>query len=693
MSRWSTTTQEPPTGAWAHGHTDTRHARMADGTRASYAVHHRPKHLMAGDGDRHPVLAGTTMVASAALVSKEQVRTVMGRGGEWQRQVWDLYDEVPELRFGISWTANACSRARLYVGKIDPDGSSDPVPLGITSDDLPATARNAPAGDGDRPDPAMAAKIRTLLAPLNELAGGHTGRAEMLKRLAILLNVPGESYLIGFDDPENGQRRWLTCSPDEVRAFGAHVRILSPDIPGAEITVPIASSTILRIWRPHPRLAHDADSSLRALRGVLRELLDLSAHIAASAESRLAGAGVLFVPSELAIPGPEQSEDGPNPLHSDPFTASLIEAMAAPLKNRDSASAVVPLVVRGPAEAGKEMKHLSFATPFDERVSGMRDQAIRRVATGLDIPAEILTGMGDSNHWSAWQVEEGAIKLHIEPLLGLICDSLTSQFYQPALKAMGVPDWDRYAIWYDTSSLALRPNRTPEANDAFARDAISETAYRRVLGFSDEDAPSKEERAAKLARQLAVTNANLAPFLAPRLGIPLTEAQQQQADPDGTPAPLGAPENTTVKPRPAPGPAAPAPSGGRAGRNMIPRQPQAAAIEAQQQTAEAWRISCLDMAVRRALSRVGQHLIRSTPRSRRVELQRMPREAVHAEVAVDSEQVDQMLAGAYAEFIESTPNEPCLHRAVDTYVRALLASGQEHRVEYLPGAIRQFGCE
>lgn len=687
-----------------------------------WSIHRRPKHLIrrdrAGRVIAHQV-AGSTVMASAALVSKAQVRTVVGRKQDWQRDAWDLYDTVTELRFGVSWIANACSRARLYVGQIDPDGSSEPTPVDLSADEETG---------------AVDLEAQQAVAVLDELGGGQLGQAEMLRRLAIHLNVPGESYLIGFDEAEAeterdayGQeainvvvsdegesgRRWLVCSADELQSTGSGLKVVSPDMPNEYIDIDPEQSTILRIWRPHPRVGYNPDSPLLALRQPLRELVDLSAHITASAESRLAGAGVLFVPDELTTPNPEQSE-GVNPLHPDAFTAALIEAMAAPLKNRDSASAVVPLVVRGPADKGKELKHISFSTKLDENVQELRESAIRRVATGMDMPPEVLTGLGDSNHWSAWQVEESAIKLHIEPLLGLICDSLTTNLLRPALKALGVQGWQKYAVWYDTGELTMRPNRAPEADTAFANQVISDAAYLRELGFSEEDSPDESERARRLMERVALTNANLAPYLLPRLGIPLPPEAIAAATPQGTQAPLGNPTNVS---RIGGGPGTPGASpGGPAGRAGGRNNPPQAGASRQgavtrdslerAMTAAArppalepaplhgdWRTRCLDMAVRRALSRAGQFLIRATPRAQRAQLQQLPPEQIHLTLHADPDQLDQMLRGAYAEFQESTPNEPCLHRAVDHYVRALLLAREEHHADYLDRAVAQFQCD
>lgn len=659
-----------------------------------FTIHRRPKHRVItgpggkvrrdGNGDPETQLAGSAVLASAALVSKERVRSVVGaRHTDWQQDAWDLYDTVSELRFGVSWLANACSRARLYVGRIDPDGSSDPVPI----------SGNTEQDQFDEQD-LTTQQVNTLLAPLEELGGGQLGQSEMLRRLAIHLNIPGESYLIGYDDPETHQRQWVIASSDELTSSGSGIKLQMPDMANHQIEIDPENSTILRIWRPHPRLAYQPDSPLVALRQPLRELVDVSAHITATAESRLAGAGVLFVPDELTTPAPAQSE-GANPLHADPFTASLIEAMAAPLKNRDSASAVVPLVVRGPAEAGSALQHISFSTDFDDRAQGIRESAIRRVATGMDMPPEVLLGMGESNHWSAWQVEESAIKLHIEPLLGLICDALTQHFFQPVLKKMGFAQASSYAIWYDTTDLTLRPNRAPEAMQAYEQGLISEAATRRELGFSEEDAPSQEDRDRALVVQIVGSAPSLAPSLLPLVGITIPETEAAEAVAEEV---AENPENAddqdddalpSSSDRPAISQGTPNSSTGT--RNELP---QRAAISRKAiQGDSAWRTRCLDMAVRRALERAGNFLLSDQGRHARAQFKTTPLSEIHLHLHAAPGQLDRALNNAYREFHAATPGESCLHQAVDHYVRALLLAREEHRPEYLDRAIAQFHCD
>ncbi|ONK13149.1 hypothetical protein [Streptomyces sp. MP131-18] len=621
---------------------------------AWWQIHRRTKHEVVdlGDGSVRYRPAGTAVLASAALVSRSQVRAAVGRKEGWQAQAWELYDAVPEIHSGTRWAANACSRTRLYAGSIDPDGSSEPVPVD--------------AQDADA-DPELVAR---LLAPLEELAGGQTGQSEMLRRLSIHLDVPGESYLIGFD--ADGERRWHIASPDEVTTLGAdRVRVQLPDGPTARIDLSPESSTIVRLWHPHARLAYRADSPMHALRDPLRELQGLSAHVIATTDSRLAGAGLLLASQDVVPAAPTQS-DGPNPMHGSPVAEALLESMAVPLRDRDSAASIVPLLLTAPGEVRDKLQHLTFATPLDEQILPLRDAAIRRVAIGMDMPPEILLGMGNVNHWGQWLIEESGIKLHVEPKLGLICDALTTSWYRPALEALGVPEPGRYAVWYDTSDLRQRPNRGPEAAQAHERGVLSDAAYLRELGFSTEDMPDEEEQRRRLLLQLALSTPQLAPAALTALGMAIP-GLDQPARTEGPRAPVAS------RPEPAELP--------RSGPPEPPAVVTASAADME------WRTNCLDMAVLRALERAGQWLLNRGSRSLRGQYRDVPLHRIHVVLGAEQDQLDQMLAGAYREFIAATPEEHCLHQAIDHYVRALLLAREDHHRDYLARAIQQAGCD
>ncbi|MFC1418723.1 hypothetical protein [Streptacidiphilus cavernicola] len=645
---------------------------------------------------------GMAVMASAALVSQAQVSGILQRQNSWQTEAWELYDQVGELRFGLEWLANACSRVRFYPGRVDPDGSTEVTRL---ADDDPL-----------RED---------LRAPLVELFGAAVGQAEMIRRFVTHLSIPGESYLVGFPDPDTEKRRWVVCSREEIRANqlgNGKVDIQLPDRPGrTTLDLESGESVMIRLWRPHPKIAIEPDSAMIPLRSVLREVLSLSAHIAASADSRLAGAGIIAIPDEITTPDSRQS-DGVNPIHPDPFTAALITAMITPLKNRDSASAVAPMVLRGPAAAIDKIKYLTFSTPFDERVSPMRDNALRRMATGIDIPAEVVLGLGDTSHWNAWTITESALQVAVSPIMGLLCEALTSQFYRPALKALDVEDVEGYAIGFDITPLAKSPDRGPDAQAAHDRILLSDAALLRELGFDEEDMPSEQERLQRLAEKLISAQPQLAPYLLPLLGFHIPPAAlaaiPQPAAPvtverDGTEPPADGQQEPADAEEQHPMPSPPTrlskiPVQPRRGHpalaaSALPPQAPAAdvpsdadqlasAILTAAAQAERWRTTALEIGVLRALERAGQWLLNAYGRTYRGQLKDVPLHEIHTKLAPQENWLDKMLEGAHRELTASLSDQPCLVEAVDRYVRALLLYQHPHAREYLSAAVEQAGC-
>jgi hypothetical protein len=177
----------------------------------------------------------------------------------------------------------------------------------------------------------------------------------------------------------------------------------------------------------------------------------------------------------------------------DPFVAEWIEIAATAIQNPGTASAVVPLPIKVPAEYVDKIKHIDFTLQLDEKILDKRESAIKGLATMLNMPAEVLLGMGDVNHWGQWMLEESALKTHIAPEAEIICQAVTSGYLQPRLKASGVEDWAHWVAWYDMSELTLRPDRSDDAVALYDRLEINGAALRRETGFDESDKPTDEE--------------------------------------------------------------------------------------------------------------------------------------------------------------------------------------------------------
>jgi hypothetical protein len=234
-------------------------------------------------------------------------------------------------------------------------------------------------------------------------------------------------------------------------------------------------------------------------------------HTDAQIDSRLAGAGVYWIPNEiLQSAKAPAAEGGQRTTFSDnPVLNAIMTGMLLPIEDRQNASAVVPTLMGAPGDWIDKIRHDTFSTPFDERTAELEEKNLRRLGLSLDAPPELLLGMGDANHWGMWLVRDEVIQSHVKPRGDLIADALTTGFYRPIKKQQGDPDPDSYELEFDYSGLVQRPNRLSDASQLHAVNAIGDKALRAAGGFEETDAPSNQDRAIALALQVAQQNPQL----------------------------------------------------------------------------------------------------------------------------------------------------------------------------------------
>lgn len=398
----------------------------------------------------------------------------------WQAEARDMFRLVGEFAYVVTTLAGRVGQAKLYIGRVDPeDPSGIPEPV------------------EDNPD---------VQEVIDSFGGTYAGRSQLLVRLGVNLLVPGDGWLCGIPDyladPENivapepgtaiplSSLDWRMLSTDEVKVGQGELKLRLDNYSEPVIVSP-EQVYLVRVWNPDPFEWWEATSTARANLPVLKELVGLTMHVSAQVDSRLAGAGILLVPqtAQRALQLAAGVEEGTG---SDEFTDALIEAMITPISDRSSAAAVVPLVVTVPDDSVESFKHMTFATPLDGEAREMREEAIRRLALGLDAPPEVLLGTADTNHWGSWFADSDTISSHIEPLLALICDALTTQYLWPVMNEQGEEDPEQFVFWYDVSHLITRPNRGQDAMALYDKGVISDVALRRELGFDEGDAPPVE---------------------------------------------------------------------------------------------------------------------------------------------------------------------------------------------------------
>jgi hypothetical protein len=399
------------------------------------------------------------LTAAAAPVMSPRTGLIRNTDS-WQDEVWGYHETLGEFRYAADWSAKMLSRVRLHAARLE-TGEDEPV--------------RAEAG--------------TAVDIMTTFASGVAGQAQIMDGLGTQLAVPGEGYLIV--ENVNGIEKWSVRSIDEVRAAHGRYEVADENSSSSGVAWrPLGPDSMapIRVWRPNKRWHHVADSPARAARTTMRELELVNRHIIAQYLSRLASAGVLVMPDEVTFPVREEFADAP-----DPFMAEWIEIAAEAISKPGTASAVVPIPMKIPGEYVDKVRHVDFTLKIDDKIIEKRESAIKRLASQLNIPPEVLLGMGDLNHWNGWLVDETSLKVNIAPDAELICQAITTSYLQPRLKASGVQDFAHWVVWYDMSELTLRPDRSDDAIQLYDRLEIGGAALRRETGFDEADKPSEDE--------------------------------------------------------------------------------------------------------------------------------------------------------------------------------------------------------
>jgi hypothetical protein len=617
------------------------------------------------------IVTPNALVASAARLDlSKKPRGVIQ--ADWQAEAWDFYDTCGELRYAANWMGNSLSQATIYPADIGPDGQPTAKPT---------------------TNPAA-------LAAAHDLLGGPGNAAQILAQVGVHLTVAGDCYLIGETPVDQAgvplpDDEWYVASTDEL-SFRSGTWMI--DRGNGRRPLAEDRTVIIRIWTSHPRKKWQADSAVRAVLPVLRELRQLQRVSGQQMDSRLAGAGLLILPIGVQFPAPSAETALANP-GADPLMLSLAENIMVPLEDPEDSSRLVPMTLRVPPEAVDKVKLVTFASQLWAENTALREACIRRLALGLDMPPEQLLGTGSANHWGAWQIEESGVKLHVAPKLTTIVNAINEGYYEPALTRQGLDAW-RFTLWFDVSELVQRPNRGADAQWLFDHDELSGQALRREVGFDEADAPAESEKLAKILAKVVVANPELlnsltAPLLRLWLGgtvpaeeitVPVEDLQKglgESVVPDQDIATEPVPTGTEL---PTTAPAAVRRLGGRAQEAIVTAATEVAQVAPELATPQ---IVCAHLLTNRALELAGKRLLTREIRGTYAgDLRRL-----HEQMTVTAPMLDRLLSGAW-DWVEEIAvlvglDPGALRAELADYVGQLLTSGQQHDVRYLAVVIRQ----
>jgi hypothetical protein len=365
---------------------------------------------------------------------------------------------------------------------------------------------------------------------------------------------------------------------------------------------------------------------------------------------------------------------------------------------------VVPLMFEAPADIIDKIKEpIIFGSVLSEQASALRGECRQTIANGLDIAPEIITGMGDANHWNGPAIEQSTIDSVIKPIMTRLCNALTTNYLEPAVKLMG-RDPKRYKFWFDTASLVTRPNRLKETLELYQQGIVGIDEVLKAADLPDDAKMSADEAEKILAIALLKSDGNMIQIkeLREKAGLKIKSTAPENIPPGqpGGPAgiagrpPAPPPPQRTLKdinpqaqPQRSTMPGAPNNAVTGPGNNA-PRPAVTAALTSPHQVA---LLSIADAQVRQALERLGKS-IRSKPGGARFKT--LPPERIYLEAKIeDPDYARALLASSFGllpsmlhdQEIEANPDN--VRSALMDYCVDIITNQWAHEVRIMRGRL------
>lgn len=629
----------------------------------------RPKPAEPSDALVRIPAALTGAVATVQLSGDSSWKTWKFGNTDWQKEAWRLFDLIPELHKLAGRIGESVAKARLYVAEVSETGEEQSE----VTDDQIARLAAIPLGTGPKRDGCL------------YLAG-------------VDLAVGGECWIVGegaATDPLGSEGTWFVVTGSAFKRTGGQgspIEVKRPKTRGGGwLTLSDGQDVLIRCWREHPNDTDQADSFTRSAIVPLREIELLTKREFAELDSRLTGAGMMFVPEGIDFP--REPGDPADTLAG--FMAYLQRAAAASMRDQSTASAMVPIIASLPDQMMQyvdQMKPINFWSELSAEISPMKVAAIGRLASSAEIPAEVLTGIGDANHWTAWLISEEGTRW-ISGYLGLIADALTRGHLHLALAKLEIERPERYVYAFDVSGLAARPNRLDDALKLRALNLISDIETVKAGAFDEEQMPDETELIQQRLWELVKLQPDLVldPAVQAALGLPQIESvglpptADQNADGDDPDSADGPPNDGAAPDLPAN--EARAISAALSARVSALSAPRAAAALP---SPEAVFNAAAKLMVYRALELAGGRL--STPAERRGRWGSVPRHELHARVGpITRDKAEAVTAGAWnhigAVAGDLGVDAEDLRALLEGYVLELLTRGMPHHDDLLFAAL------
>lgn len=397
---------------------------------------------------------------------------------------WKWYDRIGEVHYAISRSARIAGYAQLQCVKLDDAGKIvDTVDTGDAAD---------------------------IVARITSPFGGTRG---LIERFYTLMKVPADSYLIRIDDGDG--YHFLSPNEMDLSSFARWRRAQRSSIKW--ITVPAStgedgnafsrqitpSDMLGRVWVPNKRFVDMTDAALYALDEECEALYLLTETIKAKLKSRFALAGLFFLPNGISTARINPNQTTVAGQKTDDTLNYLIAAMTKNVRDWENATAMMPILLRGNAEDGEAIRHVTLDREVFETDIELRRELIARILQGLDSQQDAVQGTGDQNHFSAWAASDEERRVAVTPDLETMCWALTRLILHDQLLKSGMDEAEvaQYAVWFNLDSATARSNKQEDARQLNDRGIVGPEATLKMSGIDETEKISDDDYIRWVGRQ------------------------------------------------------------------------------------------------------------------------------------------------------------------------------------------------
>ncbi len=395
------------------------------------------------------------------------------------------YDTLGECWYPAQFYARAMKRIRYYPAILNDAGEPEEV-------------ENGP--------------LRDLFDQIRDPGG--TSMMMLASNYGRLSFLIGDGYLLVSE--QDGEEAWEYLSPLELKPLRGtspqeyernngygEKETLTAAGPGETVTE--TRVRVWRLWRRHPAYSRKSDAPVLSVLELYALLERLTLAAGATSGNRAALRDILYIPDEVTLIGDEAPDDPgvDEDMLQDSFMREMIEAAGTGIKDPGSIEAILPLFMRGPAVfdngTGNPIPYAQLIAriqvardnPYFE--ADAWDKVIERIALGLDMPNEMVTGTGKVNHWGGWLLDEQGFRQHVAGVVEEFAADMASAYLRPAAREADIANWERVVIWYDPVAAIAHPDEGPTAMDAWKLGAVGREYVRESIGAEDGDAPTPDD--------------------------------------------------------------------------------------------------------------------------------------------------------------------------------------------------------